>query len=207
MTPQERTETVKRYADRQARWGATAQTLGWRDAAQQALRFAVLAEVGDLSGRSVLDVGCGFGDFYGYLLAQGRRPSLYVGVDVAPSLLQVARERHPGIRFEERDIVTQPMAEQFDYVVESGVLNHRLQDNEQAARAMLEAMYRLSRRGMAANLMSFQVDYTEPHLYYYDPEATMRYCRTLSRFVTLRHDYPLYEFTIYLYRQPLGGAQ
>ena len=201
MTPQEKAETIKRYEDRYARLGAGAQALGWRDQAQQELRFTVLAQVDELDGKSVLDVGCGFGDFYEYLLRQGKRPH-YVVIDVAPTLLDVARQRHPGVRFEERDLLAQPMSEGFDYVIESGVFNHRLSDNERFTRDMLAAMYAASRCGVAANLMSHHVDYQEDHLYYYSPEAYLEYGRTVSRFVTVRHDYPLYEFTIYMYRTP-----
>jgi len=34
--------------------------LGWREQADQLLRFRELARIGDLNGRSVLDAGCGY---------------------------------------------------------------------------------------------------------------------------------------------------
>ena len=51
------------------------------------------------------------------------------------------------------------------------------------------------------NFMSNQVDYHEPGLYYSDPARMFDHCRqTFGRHVVLRHDYPLYEYTIYVYR-------
>jgi SAM-dependent methyltransferase len=200
MDPVDKEQTIRRYEQRAEELGPTAQALGWRDRAQQELRFGIIAGIDDLDGKSVLDVGCGFGDFYDYLVANGKQ-ARYVGVDISPKLLAVARERHPGMRFEERDILIEPMAERFDYVVESGIFNHRLKSNEEFTRSMLAAMFDLSRLGLAANMMSDHVDYKDDHLYYYNPEEYLGFCKQLSRFVTLRHDYPLYEFTVYVYRQ------
>jgi SAM-dependent methyltransferase len=207
MTPQEKQETIKRYTDRlMAKGGPTVEVLGWRDQSQQELRFDILAGIDDLNGKSVLDVGCGFGDFYDYLLAKGHHCH-YVGIDINPTLLEVARTRHPALRFEERDILAQPLEESFDYVVESGVFNHRLSDNEAFAQQMFTAMYAACRLGVAANLMSDRVSYTDAHLYYFSPESYLRYCSRLSPYVTIRHDYPLYEFTVYLYRTPPRGVR
>jgi len=43
---------------------------------------------------SVLDVGCGFADFYKWIEGQGR-PVAFTGIDLSPDLLRVAREKHP----------------------------------------------------------------------------------------------------------------
>ena len=40
----------------------TVEALGWRKQDSQTKRFEVLATVADLSGCSLLDVGCGYGD-------------------------------------------------------------------------------------------------------------------------------------------------
>ncbi|NVL90353.1 MAG: hypothetical protein HWN69_05065, partial [Desulfobacterales bacterium] len=41
--------------------------VGWGSEESQKCRFGVLCQLDDLSGKSVLDVGCGLGDLYGYL--------------------------------------------------------------------------------------------------------------------------------------------
>jgi hypothetical protein len=44
-------------------------------------------------------------------------------------------------------------------------------------------------------------DKRRPDLYYADPLALFDHCkRTYSRFVSLIHDYPLYEFTLLVRR-------
>ena len=46
-----------------------------------------------------------------------------------------------------------------------------------------------------------QVDFRTPGLYYADPREIFEFCRTeLSRHVVIRHDYPLFEFSVHVYR-------
>ena len=199
MDPIDKDAAIKRYEERIKRLGPTVQALGWKDIDQQRLRFSILAGIADLDGKSILDVGCGFGDFYGFLISHGKEVD-YTGIDISLEALSIAKDRYPDARFEERDILSGDSEKRFDYVVESGVFNHVLLDNETFARAMLRTMFNVSNHGVAVNMLTDYVDYKEDHLYYYNPEAYFRYCKTLSKLVTLRHDYPLYEFTLYVYR-------
>lgn len=201
MKPEDRRRTVARYAERLQRLGPVVQALGWRDEVQQQLRFDVIADgLHDIANASVLDLGCGFGDLYRYLA--GRAAGLqYVGCDISPDVLQVARERHPQLRFDLRDILDEPYPDRsFDYVVASGIFNHRIEDNEGYLERTLGAAFRISARAIAANMTTDQVDYKDDRLHYFSPEQVLRFCRSLSRRVALRHDYPLFEFTVFVYR-------
>ncbi len=201
MKENEKKAAIERYNERLARLGPTPQALGWRSREQQALRFSMLAGLGDFDGCSVLDVGCGFADFYDYLVGHGKRVA-YTGVDINPRILEVARERHPELRLLERDVLEEPFQESFDYVVESGIFNRRLSDNVGYVAQMLEAMFSVCYIGVAADMMTKYVDYEDEHLFYYSPEEMFRLAQSLTRYVVLRHNYPLYEFTLYLYRKP-----
>jgi hypothetical protein len=61
----------------------------------------------------------------------------------------------------------------------------------------------LGTRGFAFNALTLysDVEKRRPDLHYADPLELFDHCkRTYSRFVTLLHDYPLYEFTILVRR-------
>ncbi|MBT5536961.1 hypothetical protein HOK31_28115 [Candidatus Poribacteria bacterium] len=63
-------QIIRFHRDRISRWGdGTLGALGWRAPASQGNRFDVIAEVGDMNDRSVLDLGCGR---YGRKLCMGR---------------------------------------------------------------------------------------------------------------------------------------
>jgi hypothetical protein len=82
----------------------------------------------------------------------------------------------------------------------SGTFNVRSQasDDDWSAyvRETLRTLAARSRRGFAFNLLSSFVDWRKKELFYADPAEYFSFCRGLCRFVTLLHDYPLYEWTI-----------
>ncbi len=72
--------------------------------------------VQSLAPRSVLDAGCGTGRVAAEL---ARRGIEVVGVDVDPSMLEVAR-RSPGVRWYDADLAELDLPERFDVVVAAG---------------------------------------------------------------------------------------
>lgn len=69
-------------------------------------------------GLSVLELGCGAGD----LLARAR-PAEGVGVDFAPSMVRLARQRHPGLTFVQADAHDLDLGRQFDAIIVSDLIN------------------------------------------------------------------------------------
>jgi SAM-dependent methyltransferase len=86
------------------------------------------AELGDLAGKSVLDVGCGSGR---YAVAAAERGARVVGVDFSPGMLararDLARERgvHDGCRFVEADFDAFEPETTFDIVLAMSFLEYR----------------------------------------------------------------------------------
>jgi 2-polyprenyl-3-methyl-5-hydroxy-6-metoxy-1,4-benzoquinol methylase len=97
MKDRDRAEVSHFFNESLRQYGYDPQSLGWIPGTQEA-RFRVLTAIGDLEGCSVLDVGCGFGDLYEYLCRNGVNVD-YTGVDLSPDLLEIARQRHPDVRF------------------------------------------------------------------------------------------------------------
>ncbi|MEO0537174.1 MAG: glycosyltransferase [Cyanobacteria bacterium P01_A01_bin.123] len=76
-------------------------------------------------GSRVLEVGCGTGD-----LLQAVAPELGVGIDFAPAVVEIARDKHPQIAFYclEAETLTPdalaPTHQRFDYILLSDVLGY-----------------------------------------------------------------------------------
>lgn len=209
--PQERqrlwAETRTYYERSLAAHGDSPQGVNWSSAESQALRFAVLAGIGDLNGCRVHDVGCGLGHFADYLEDAGITCS-YVGSDISPVMVQAAAERPRGAdrRFEAGNILLggEPWMAA-DYLINSGIFTVRGATDEAKWRAfvfdMAARMFDLAEIGIAFNLMTSCVDYRDDHLFYCPPSEMLDFClANLSRHVVIRHDYPLYEFTTYVYK-------
>jgi len=203
VKPHEKKALIQLYESRYIEMGYDVKTLGWRTVESQLLRFKVLSEIGDLSDTSVCDIGCGFGDFYPYLLQRFRKVD-YTGVDLGENLIEEAGRRYPEARFLVCDILQAPLHQTFDYVVCSGALNYRIEDNKSYILEMLKMMFKLSTCGVAVNFLSSYVDYETEKNYHLPPEAAFEMGQKLSRYVTIRHDYPLYEYTLYIYHNPIA---
>jgi SAM-dependent methyltransferase len=195
---------VSHYEEQLRRHGATAQGMDWKDESSQRLRFRLLAEVGGLAGATLHEVGCGAGHLADYLRDEqiGAR---YSGSDLSAEMIAAARQRHPDLEFTRRDVLEADPAERYDIVVCSGVFHVKLDHADSEWRDFVEKlvrrMYGMCERSIAFNLMTDQVDFRSPHLYYANPGEVLEFCRReLSRAVTIRHDYPLYEFTTYVRR-------
>ena len=67
---------------------------------------------------------------------------------------------------------------------------------------VLSVMYASCERGVAFNSLSAW-DEVNKKLGYFsaDPEETVAFCRTLTPFIMLRHDYLPHDFTMFLYRE------
>jgi 2-polyprenyl-3-methyl-5-hydroxy-6-metoxy-1,4-benzoquinol methylase len=200
---------VEHYEGRLKEHGPTARGMDWKDEASQRLRFEILCAVADLDGKSVCEIGCGAGHLVDWLAERGIA-ARYSGIDLSEEMLAAARRRHPGVLFEHRDILVGDEPGAYDVVLCSGLFHVKLDHHEEEWKRFvgetIRRMYSMCRLGIAFNLMTDQVDFRSPTLYYASPAETLELCRReLSRFVVLRHDYPLYEFTVYVYREsPVG---
>jgi ubiquinone/menaquinone biosynthesis C-methylase UbiE len=203
MNSTERAALSHLYESRFAALGRDVRALGWKNSADQRLRFGVLCDIGDLRGASICDVGCGFGDLIPYL--NGRFGNFsYTGVDITPSFIVEASRLYPEHCFVCSDIQDFAPDNEFDYFLLSGALNWRVQNNWSMTTAVIRLLFERCRKGVALNVLTSYVNFEHPANYHHSPERLFTFARQLTPWVTLRHDYRLWEFTIYLLREPTG---
>ena len=192
---------VRIYSGLVQKYGCDVRALDWGSRESQQLRFSVLAQVGNLDGASVLDVGCGLGDFFEWTRNSGLVLD-YTGIDLTPSMIELARQRFPRARFEVADLLSYaPTAtDGLDFVVESGIFTFRKQDAFDYLRATVTRMFDLCSRAVAFNCLSAWAPGQDAGEFYADPLKTTEFCRSLTPWVVLRHDYHARDFTVYMYR-------
>jgi len=197
---QQTADNIERFSRLVEQHGTSAQALGWGSGASQRTRFDVLTAIGDLDGCSLLDVGAGLGDLYGYLVQRGISVD-YTGYDITPAMVEASRARWPGARFDVRDILTSgDQEESFDYVLASGIFTFHTEEAMAFLDRMVRRMFALCRRGVALNLLSSLAPETEPDEFVADPPTVLRMCQAITPYVALRHDYFPHDFSLYLRR-------
>jgi SAM-dependent methyltransferase len=190
------------YSGKLAAHGATPAGVDWNSSESQQFRFRQLARLWEGCGRATfVDYGCGYGALADFLSESGVLGH-YTGYDVAPRMVEAAVALHAGqslVTFTSRRDDVQPA----DFTIASGIFNVKLDTPVDRwadyVHETLDDMAALSVRGFAFNALTTYSDpeRRRPDLFYADPAALFDRCkRRFSRFVTLVHDYPLYEFTM-----------
>ncbi len=198
---------VGHYESCYEKYGVSPKGVDWKDKESQYLRFKILTEIGIINGSSVLDVGCGFGDLLDYF-KENRIQVDYLGIDLSEKIIKEAIKKHPGYRFKVVNLLEDSSLNEneFDFVIASGlftVKTDKVTDDEWEwfIKLMTKKFYKICRIGTSFNLMSIFVDYKETHLYYADFSKLLPFFRSLTRYFVIRHDYPLYEYSVYLYKK------
>jgi SAM-dependent methyltransferase len=196
-------ETSRWYADKVRRYGYDHRGLGFRTRSSQEKRFEALLSLGDFDGARVLDVGCGFGDFLGFLRSRGMKPR-YTGIDLCEPMIARCRERFAAgeSAFEVSDALDYVPGEAFDYVVASGLFGLDAAGTRERIVPALRRMFDWCRIGAAANFLSARSPSPAAARVYVQPAELLRAALELTPAVRLDHGYLPNDFTVHLYKTP-----
>jgi trans-aconitate methyltransferase len=171
----------------------------WADEFGQAKRFEILTDVDDIAGSNVLDVGCGFGDLYKFLLKNKIPVKKYTGIDIIPEYIAIAQERYPDTEFELKNIFD--MTKMHDYVFASGSLNFKVGNYETFYFEMIKRMYSLAKKAMAFNMLNALHHVNNETFAAFHPDEVATFCETFCTHVQVIQGYLPQDFTIYMYKQ------
>jgi SAM-dependent methyltransferase len=201
MNKTDKKKIILAYNRTFVKYGDDPRSVHWSNSDSQIIRFGALTEIADLKKAKILDLGCGKGDLYRFLLKNGFRGD-YTGVDINSKLISFAIQRYKKARFKMKDIEADGLKEKFDYVLISGIFNNRISDNKSFVRSLTRKAFALAKKGLAFNLTSDYVNFKGSRIFNYSPEKILEFCKTkLSRYVALRHDYLPFDFTVYVYKK------
>ncbi|EMO84924.1 class I SAM-dependent methyltransferase [Leptospira santarosai] len=193
-------ELLERYSKRFQRLGKDIKTLGWGTVEQQRYRFLQSINlVKDWEGKSVIDIGCGFGDFAKFLIELKIPFRSYLGVDINGDLLDEAKKMNvsPNMSFQKLNILSDPIdaIRDADIAVMFGVLNLNLKnkmDNFEYSKLFISKVFEIVRESLIFDFISTETVESYPKedfIYYHDPVELLKYTLSLSSNVSLKHDY------------------
>jgi SAM-dependent methyltransferase len=198
------------YSEKFSLHGPSPEGVDWgTDEAKLLLRYDKMLDVmnpGSGNKPLLLDVGCGFGGLQQYAIHKNIDLD-YTGIDVAGNMIEWAKANLTPGNFIHGDILDYKFGHTFDYVVCNGILTQKLETTglqmDRFAAQLIRQMFSLCTIGIAFNVMTTKVNYYSNNLYYRNPAELFSWCLSeLSTHIKLDHSYPLYEYTIYLYRNP-----
>jgi cyclopropane fatty-acyl-phospholipid synthase-like methyltransferase len=168
-------------------------------AESQQVKFRVLSEVMSLGNSTLLDVGCGFADFASFLRSRfkGLR---YSGIDLCAAMISEAQRNHPDLDLRVANLADVSLNRTFDVVTANGIFYLLGEQAWPTMQSMIERMFALATKAVAFNSLSAWSNDQEAGEFYADPLQTVQFCREMTPWVVLRHDYHPRDFTVYLYK-------
>ena len=195
--------TIAWYEDKVRRFGYDHRGLGYRSRSAQEKRFEALLALGDFDGRSLLDVGCGFGDFLDFLRSRGIEP-VYTGLDICEPMVRRCRERFAGrdARFLVEDVLSFEPPAKYDYVIASGIFGLDSPEVRSRIWPTITRMFSWSREGLAVNFLSRRAPLQADERVYLEPSELLAMAFELTPAARLDHTYLPNDFTLHLYNTP-----
>lgn len=183
-------------------------SVGWKDRASQYLRFQklfyVLNEQHLDQPLIISDYGAGYGEMFNFL-KEKCKVARYDAYEINASMRDMGKSYLNDERVNYFD--SSKMLCESDYTFVSGTFNLRMENDNDSWKTFIKEtithLFENSRKGIAFNCLSSYVDWKQENLFYADPKEFFDFCKSnLSKQVALLHDYPLYEWTICLTRNP-----
>ncbi len=145
--------------------------LGWESEEAQHLRFDAMLNKVDLSGKRLLDVGCGTGSLLEYVRSKGIEVK-YTGVDILGQMIDIAQKKKLGADFLKVDIFKENIFKDasFDVIYTSGIFNLNLGNNKEFLKNALELFFRLSKETVVFNLLHTASPDREDKYFYFHPD-------------------------------------
>jgi len=196
------TTIINYYDEKVKEHGAVSRGVDWNGKESQYLRFDVLSNIfKEKSDFSMLDYGCGYGEFLNYLDKTHYKNISYTGFDLSDEMITQAKLKFPKKCFTNKT----PYNNTYDYTILSGTLHVKLKNDNDTWKnhiiKTLDHLNQISKKGFAFNLLTSYSDkeYMKDYLYYASPEEIFKYCKlNFSKNVLLDHSYNLYEFTVFV---------
>ena len=187
----------------------TPQAVGSETSLHKELRYRMIIDtIATLGGHSILDVGAGVGDFFGYLSTQCPEADIhYTGVELTEALCYQGQKKFPGIDIRLLDIAKADLPpESFDYVVMSGLFHQHgsIPKDRWGGHmlSLLEKGFFLCRRGLIFNVLNRFAEFERPGNFHVDTIALQaEITERMGRYFEVRNAYPLFETTFGVFKE------
>lgn len=155
----------------------------------------------------VHDVGLGLASYYDYLLNKFSNKIIeYSGSDILIEYVKEAQKKYNSIHIYHRDLAEEAGKDKYDYLIMSGLFHQRrdskISDWERFSQAIIKNTFLMCNKAIAFNFITPFVDFYQSDVYYCNLPKLINFINDeLSRFFVLHHNYALFEFTVFVYKE------
>ncbi len=171
------------------KYGVTARGVHWDSSFSQYLRFEIILQfIDDLNNSSIVDVGCGFGEFISFLEYKNIQIKEYIGIDCEKQMIKICKNRFKRDIFLVKDILKHKLITK-DYYICSGALN-LLEFDE--FKLFIKNCFQHSQKAFIFNFL-IKKSFTN-----INPDKIISFCKTLTDKISIKCNYLENDCTIKL---------
>lgn len=201
---------ISHYEACLAQHGDTNLGVDWPNKEDAEKRYRIMLEVApeNSQGLTLLDFGCGASHLYPYLQHSRFAGLKYHGLDASPDFCALSRSKYPENEYMCMDVLEEPeKLGEYDFVIMNGVFTEKcdltFEEMFEYFKQVMRVVFPKVRRGLAFNVMSKAVDWERDDLFHLPTDTLISFLvKELSRHFIIRNDYGLYEYTVYVYKEP-----
>lgn len=160
--------------------GVSAKGVHWNSKESQYIRFEIITNlIKDFKNSSIIDLGCGYGEYLNYLNEKNLKPDIYLGIDCEEFILDIAKKRFPKNTFLKADILLDDILKA-DYYICSGTFNILVK--EEFLKAISQSFKRVN-KALIFNCLS------QKSMHSLSIEEIYSFCKSLTPKVAMTDDY------------------
>jgi SAM-dependent methyltransferase len=176
--------------------------VGYNSTAEQNFLFQNLVMGLDPTVYTILDIGCGRGDFYGYLRELHGHVFAYTGIDHNPIMADLAKQKYDlDIQIGSFETIE---LNNHDWVIAAGYFTQRKCESEDSDLQKLftdvDKMYQIADHAVSFNLLSPINNTLHEGFFYVHPGLIMDMLLEKYQFVNIRHNYSKDIYTVTIYK-------
>ncbi len=181
-------------------------SLMWSSYASAVIRYREITKDIDFNNKTILDVGCGFGNIIPFIAAKSTGFQ-YTGIDLTKEFVEEAEKRYPDYEFVTGNYFKKPLPGKFDIILCSGALNGNYgKGTAEIRKRAIRMLFNHCKVAIAFNMAGgiFPVNKENSIICYANSMEILKYCATLSKRLILRNHYHDKDFTIVAFRDSLN---
>jgi 2-polyprenyl-3-methyl-5-hydroxy-6-metoxy-1,4-benzoquinol methylase len=177
--------------------------VGWGSKKSQMIRFYQLEKFCNIEKKTILDIGCGRGDFFKYL--KRKKIKSFTGIDMNKDFVNFCEKKYKSknVKFFNKNFLDLKFKKKYDIVFMSGLLNLPFDNNFETLEKIIFKMFNLSKYCILFNFLSTQSNKIFVNQNYYDATKILKLVEKISNNYLLNSNYLSHDKTFIVFKKHL----
>jgi SAM-dependent methyltransferase len=195
-------EISESYKKSYKKFGRDLKSLKWKNEKAAEKRYKELTSNLDFNNKTILDVGCGFGNIIPFIKIK-TKSFTYTGIDIVPEFIKEAKSTYSEYEFKIFDFTKDEINQNYDIILASGSLNSNRDNNLKWRINIIKKLFAKCNYALTFNMAGDlgETNKKKNNIWYANPLEILKYCLTLTKKISFKTGYTYKDFTVVMYKK------